>query len=162
MIKIYFAFLILLSSLTKDYAQCNITPSENFTDYRVSPVHGLIIQGAVVNGGSIYGSNAGLLFHSILTTANITTATYETGELSELIVHPNPVSSTLYLDWKNIHLDCNLELYSVLGQKLIQSTRGSREYTTSINMETLGSGIYLLKIISKNNQYIITHKIIKP
>lgn len=73
-------------------------------------------------------------------------------------IYPNPVKEKFVIKASKDRIE-SLELYNVLGEKIKQLNRiGS--YQATINMSELGSGIYLLRIISANNKSV-TKKIIK-
>ncbi len=63
--------------------------------------------------------------------------------LSKVQVYPNPTNGLLTINANNA-ID-NVEVYSVLGKKVFE-----KENSNTLNLSKLNSGIYLLKIFSKN------------
>ena len=61
-------------------------------------------------------------------------------------IYPNPTSD--YLNISNIHTDFKVQIYSLLGSKLLEYSNATR-----INVESLNNGVYLIKIINQNHTY---------
>ena len=61
-------------------------------------------------------------------------------------IYPNPTSD--YLNISNIHTDFKVQIYSLLGSKLLDYSNARR-----INVESLNNGVYLIKIINQNHTY---------
>ena len=61
-------------------------------------------------------------------------------------IYPNPTSD--YLNISNIHTDFKVQIYSILGSKLLDYSNARR-----INVESLYNGVYLIKIINQNHTY---------
>ena len=61
-------------------------------------------------------------------------------------IYPNPTSD--FLNISNIHTDFKVQIYSLLGSKLLDYSNARR-----INVEFLNNGIYLIKIINQNRTY---------
>ena len=61
-------------------------------------------------------------------------------------IYPNPTSD--YLNISNIHTDFKVQVYSLLGSKLLEYSNATR-----INVESLNNGVYLIKIINQNRTY---------
>ena len=61
-------------------------------------------------------------------------------------IYPNPTSD--YLNISNIHTDFKVQIYSILGSKLLDYSNARR-----INVESLNNGVYLIKIINQNRTY---------
>ncbi|HIP26250.1 MAG TPA: T9SS type A sorting domain-containing protein, partial [Flavobacteriaceae bacterium] len=69
----------------------------------------------------------------------------------QFAMYPNPVNSEL-----NIVLPSNLdnaqvEIYNVLGKKI--SSKNLNDSFNKLNVSTLSTGIYLIKIIGDNNTF---------
>jgi beta-glucanase (GH16 family) len=63
---------------------------------------------------------------------------------SKFDVYPNPSSNYINISSKDV-ID-NLELYNAIGQLVLQKRQPGKQ----LNIEDLNSGIYMLKIYSKN------------
>ena len=61
-------------------------------------------------------------------------------------IYPNPTSD--YLNISNIYTDFKVQIYSLLGSKLLEYSNATR-----INVESLNNGVYLIKIINQNHTY---------
>ncbi len=73
-------------------------------------------------------------------------------------VNPNPVNELLSITLSNSLINnCTIELYDMTGKLLINEPVNT--LTTKLSMSNLSNGIYILRIISSNNQQIT--KIIK-
>ena len=81
---------------------------------------------------------------------NINAATLSIKEeqlIEELVVYPNPASDVLNIK-SSVQLK-KVELYSILGEKILVT-----DETSQINVKSLSSGIYLLKVYSENGKSI--------
>lgn len=73
----------------------------------------------------------------------------------DLTVYPNPVSSILYL--KSKQKVNNVEIFSAAGTRVMNS---KDKNITSVNMEGLTTGVYMVNITLSNGQ-VVTKKVIK-
>ena len=64
-------------------------------------------------------------------------------------VYPNPVNNILYIKSNNITLS-KIEIFTILGRRV----KVFNDNLSSINLEDLTSGVYLIKIHSNNGQLI--------
>ena len=69
-----------------------------------------------------------------------------------IVVYPNPVRNTLFIDGINHKFD--IEICSIMGQKIL-----TQSATNQLDISDLSSGIYLLKI--KTGQTTVVKKIVK-
>ena len=77
---------------------------------------------------------------------------FNSPELLEAEIYPNPVQNVL-----NINVDNaikSVEVFTLQGQKVLNST------SNQVDMSSLNSGIYLVKITDENNS-IATKKVVK-
>ncbi|MEY4964223.1 MAG: hypothetical protein RLZZ323_1542 [Bacteroidota bacterium] len=66
----------------------------------------------------------------------------ETTSIEGLNLYPNPVSNgKVYITTKN-DLDKEIQIFDVLGKKILQTVLSSRE----LNISTLTPGVYIIKI----------------
>ena len=61
--------------------------------------------------------------------------------------YPNPVSQFIYLELQNALSDSEIEITNYLGQTVLKT-----EFTNTIDVSKLATGIYTLKIIGKDDQ----------
>lgn len=73
---------------------------------------------------------------------------------NSIVVYPNPVKSTLYLNYKASVSIKKIELYDILGKKINELFSDYR----TINMSQYIKGVYLLKI-ETSKQGTITKKL---
>ncbi len=78
---------------------------------------------------------------------------------NQLNLYPNPVKQKVQIDFQNFQEKLTLEITTISG-KTIQRTRYSGLEKLSIDLTTLSSGIYFLKVTDNNNKASI-FKILK-
>lgn len=83
----------------------------------------------------IWGIHSGEVWH-----ASLSTTTYNE---SKVVIYPNPTKDSFAIS--GLSYDTIVELYTILGNKLME--QNVKEQTV-IDVSTLNSGIYILKIIS--------------
>ena len=74
---------------------------------------------------------------------------------TNISIYPNPVSEILYIK-SNDFSNLEYSLYDVLGNRIFSKYQGS-----SLNVQTLQAGMYVLSIYDKAQQRRITLKFIK-
>lgn len=74
---------------------------------------------------------------------------------TNISIYPNPVSETLYIK-SNDFSNLDYSLYDILGNRIVSKYQGS-----SINVQTLQAGLYVLSIYDKSQQRRLTFKFIK-
>jgi len=72
-------------------------------------------------------------------------------------IYPNPVTENIHITMKSSTQNVRFRLYDVIGNEITDVILGNH---TSVDVKTLGSGIYFYRIISNEN-IVITGKIIK-
>lgn len=86
----------------------------------------------------------------VLNTADINNSP-EFGSLG-LIIYPNPANELLNI--QGLEMGSNIELYDVMGRLVLQQECNST--TTKLDLEYLTSGVYTLKITTKEGKEVIT------
>ena len=98
-----------------------------------------------------------LFFCSLSTSAQETkpqSKLQESTTIEGLSLYPNPVSNgKVYITTKN-DLDKEIQIFDVLGKKVLQTVLSSRE----LNIATLTPGVYIIKI--KEEEASTTRKLI--
>ena len=92
---------------------------------------------------------------SVIFLLSITTETFG---LSDFAVYPNPTSSVLNIQSKLNNKISEVNVYDLLGKQLLNKKIAVS--ITEIDMTNYSPGLYLLEVVSENNQKSI-HKIIK-
>ncbi|HET8808964.1 MAG TPA: S8 family serine peptidase [Flavobacteriaceae bacterium] len=85
-------------------------------------------------------------------------ANFSTEEITEensFSIYPNPVSEKLYVDFSKENASANLQIYSILGRKVMEQ----QNVTDFITVSSLAPGMYLVKIVSEEK--VATFKIVK-
>ncbi len=92
--------------------------------------------------------------------------TYTVGDICQLGIsnnefsgsiklYPNPANSIVKIESSLLPVS-KIEFYSILGNKVMESAN-----TEVINIESLSSGVYMVKLYSENNQFAIKKLIIE-
>ena len=105
----------------------------------------------------VYGNNGVFYFSSPMTNNIIITDTEEVS-LGQLNIYPNPAFDVVNLEWSN---DENAEIliFSQLGQ-LVTKTSIEKYSTSTIDIQHLNPGYYIIKAFTSSNQIFI-NKLIK-
>ena len=99
------------------------------------------------------GSNTSTFFFDDVEQTSTLSIGAEIGERG-IKIYPNPVAQTLKIDAGNLELD-RVEVYNLFGQLVLDRSNNLK----SINMQSLESGMYLLKLYSGEN--VVTKKVVK-
>lgn len=78
----------------------------------------------------------------IRTSADISLLNTQNNEIAGLKVYPNPVSNGVLHIESNLNTERTISLFDVLGKQVISTTTSN----TAINIATLKSGVYIVKI----------------
>lgn len=89
-----------------------------------------------------------------MSSFDFSTLSVKKNELSSLAVYPNPVKDIIHITNTNVNL-VKAELHNLNGQLVLSKENN----LTAINVNSLPSGIYMLKIYSEKTQKTI--KILK-
>jgi hypothetical protein len=89
---------------------------------------------------------------------SIITGLLETDIKLNLSAYPNPTTNYLMLQIDNFDKDLSYQLFDISGKLLESNTVAAN--STTINMEQMQTGTYLLKV-TQNNKLVKTFKIIK-
>lgn len=106
----------------------------------------------VINGNST-GSNR-VIFDNLSYTC-YSVLNIEEFNTDSIKLHPNPVKNNLTIDLKS-DVSTDIEIYDILGKRVYRSTLNK---TSTINLQSLKTGIYIVKITQNNST--ITKKLIK-
>ncbi len=112
----------------------------------------------ITSDANSYGNNR---FEIIFNKTNTTVPTIKS-EINNLVLFPNPSSDIIYIQSKvpfSKVEEYTYELFDLIGNKIMQGALEFKDNTTSIHLETLNKGIYVLRLYN-NNEYK-TFKLIK-
>jgi len=89
----------------------------------------------------------GLGFGATLSAQSLPSKMSTSNEITDLVIYPNPVSNgKIYITTKQ-NLSKQVEIYDVLGKKIVSNTLFGKE----LNISRLTPGIYILKIQEGTN-----------
>lgn len=74
-------------------------------------------------------------------------------EINDVLLFPNPAEDFLFLSFENFNYD-NLEIYDILGNKVIVESILYRSSPYKIDISGLNAGVYYLRIKDKNYKFI--------
>jgi hypothetical protein len=97
----------------------------------------------------IASSDLGLLGYNL--DFNILANADTTTQKSDIMIYPNPTADVVHINDKNLKLAA---IYDMNGKKLMESNKAE------MNVSQLPKGVYVIRIVSANNQ-IISKKLIK-
>lgn len=105
-----------------------------------------------INGNS--GTSNRVMFDDLSYTcyAGLSLGEYN---INSVKLHPNPVNNNLTVDLKS-NIDTNIEIFDILGKQVIKA---SINKTSTLNLQELNTGIYIIKITQGNST--ITKKLVK-
>ena len=121
------------NALTQTYA---LSP----TTYLVS---GATYYGVIQNDSGCYSLPTAVTVNLFLGINDI--------DKSHLLVYPNPTTDKLFIEY-NETID-RVEVYSILGQKIVEITNNNNN--VEVDMTTLSNGTYMIKIVVGNNSQLI-------
>ncbi|OFX18958.1 MAG: hypothetical protein A2033_01385 [Bacteroidetes bacterium GWA2_31_9] len=99
------------------------------------------------------GSNKGLTTYMTYIHTEITTASPVPTSESGISLYPNPVKEKLNISFKNMDVNgATLNIYNISGQVVYSNNEINGK--TEVNTSNLSEGVYIVKIISDNNQYV--------
>ena len=86
----------------------------------------------------------------------------EIAEKSEFSFYPNPAKDCIYLNLKQAHNEnVNVEIFNIKGTKVWSSILESAKDLEKIDINSLPSGMYMLRISSRQGKILKTNKFIK-
>ena len=124
----------------------SIDPSETMNTFCTSINVDFSDQNAYVY---IASSDLGLLGYNL--DFNILANADTTTQKSDIMIYPNPTADVVHINDKNLKLAA---IYDMNGKKLMESNKAE------MNVSQLPKGVYVIRIVSANNQ-IISKKLIK-
>jgi endoglucanase Acf2 len=104
--------------------------------------------------GNVGNGSATSTFYFDDVVQTSTLSTEEVWDQSSVTLFPNPTNGMLQISSELIDID-KVEVYSMLGQKLIEQ----KQHTESLDLQSLSSGIYLVKVYSGDQS--MTKRIVK-
>ena len=85
--------------------------------------------------------------------SSVLSVTNFSDQTSTVNIYPNPASSFLKIKTNNLELIKKVEIYTVLGRKVLEFKK-SLVNDLSLNINKLSKGIYLVRTYTKNKEYL--------
>jgi hypothetical protein len=136
----------------------NSTIGKGYVTFKIKPKAGYAVGDIIPNVASIYFDYNPAIVTNTFTTEFVALLESESFETNEFIVYPNPTNSILNIQSKNNQTISEVNVYDLLGKKL--TNKKVTVSTTEIDLTNYTPGLYVLEVISADNQKSI-HKIVK-
>jgi hypothetical protein len=136
----------------------NTTTGKGYITFKIKPKPGYAVGDIIPNTASIYFDFNPAIVTNMFQTEFVAVLESESFLTDEFAVYPNPTSSILNIQSKLSATISEVNVYDVLGKLLLNKKIAVS--VTEIDMTNYSPGLYLLEIVSENNQKSI-HKIIK-
>lgn len=136
----------------------NTMTGKGYITFKVKPKPGYAVGDVIPNAASIYFDFNPAIVTNTFQTEFVAVLASEAFDVNEFAVYPNPTSSVLNIQSKLDMAISEVNVYDLLGKQLLN--KKMKVTNTEIDMTSYSPGLYLLEIVSENNQKSI-HKIIK-
>lgn len=136
----------------------NTTTGKGYVTFKVKPKPGYAVGDIIPNTASIYFDYNSAIVTNTFETEFVAALAANTFEVNEFSVYPNPTSSILNIQSKLNTPILEINVYDLLGKQLLNKKMSVS--SSEVDMTSYTPGLYLLEIVSENNQKSI-HKIIK-
>lgn len=136
----------------------NTMTGKGYITFKVKPKPGYAVGDVIPNAASIYFDFNPAIVTNTFQTEFVAVLASEAFDVNEFVVYPNPTSSVLNIQSKLDMAISEVNVYDLLGKQLLN--KKMKVTNTEIDMTSYSPGLYLLEIVSENNQKSI-HKIIK-
>ncbi|CAM4353472.1 DUF7619 domain-containing protein [Flavobacterium terrigena] len=136
----------------------NTTTGKGYITFKVKPKAGYAVGDIIPNNASIYFDFNPAIVTNTFQTEFVALLESESFNADEFAVYPNPTSSILNIQSKLNMTISEVNVYDLLGKQLLN--KKINVSATEIDMINYSPGLYLLEVVSENNQKSI-HKIIK-
>ena len=136
----------------------NTTTGKGYVSFKIKPKPGYVVGDIIPNTASIYFDFNQAIVTNTFTTEFVAVLESASFNTDEFAVYPNPTSSVLNIQSKLNNKISEVNVYDLLGKQLLNKKIAVS--ITEIDMTNYSPGLYLLEVISEDNQKSI-HKIIK-
>ena len=131
---------------------------KGYITFKIKPKPGYAVGDIIPNNASIYFDFNPAIVTNTFQTEFVAFLASESFDVNEFEVYPNPTSSILTIQSKLDMSISEVNVYDLLGKQLLNKKVSVS--ATEIDMTNYSPGLYLLEVISGNNQKSI-HKIMK-
>lgn len=136
----------------------NTMTGKGYITFKIKPKPGYAVGDVIPNNASIYFDFNPAIVTNTFQTEFVAALESESFNVDEFAVYPNPTSSILNIQSKLNMTISEVNVYDLLGKQLLNKKMSVS--ATEIDMTNYSPGLYLLEVVSENNQKSI-HKIIK-
>ena len=136
----------------------NTTTGKGYVTFKIKPKPGYAVGDIIPNTASIYFDFNPAIVTNTFQTEFVAALESESFVTDVFSVYPNPTTSILNILSKFNNTISEVNIYDLLGKQLLNKKMAVS--TTEIDMTNYSPGLYLLEVVSENNQKSI-HKIIK-
>lgn len=136
----------------------NTMTGKGYITFKIKPKPGYAVGDIIPNTASIYFDFNPAIVTNTFQTEFVAVLKSETFLTDEFAVYPNPTTSILNVQSKLNMTISEVNVYDILGKQLLN--KKINVSSTEIDMTNYSPGLYLLEVVSENNQKSI-HKIIK-
>lgn len=136
----------------------NTTTGKGYITFKVKPKPGYAVGDIIPNNASIYFDFNPAIVTNTFQTEFVAVLASESFHANEFAVYPNPTSSILNIQSKLNTTISEVNVYDLLGKQILNKKMSVS--ATEIDMTNYSPGVYLLEVVSENNQKSI-HKIMK-
>ncbi|TDP58690.1 T9SS-dependent choice-of-anchor J family protein [Flavobacterium dankookense] len=156
------------SKLTFYFSDVNLPPSIPDTDigkgylqFKIKPKPGFAVGDIIPNTAEIYFDYNPAIITNTFNTVFVETLNSNSFSKQNILIYPNPATSNVNIELnssdENIH---SIQVVDMLG-KIVLNQQNITSNNITINTSLLSKGIYLIKINSENNNYLVEKLIIK-
>lgn len=136
----------------------NTMTGKGYITFKVKPKPGYTVGDVIPNVASIYFDFNPAIVTNTFQTEFVAVLESESFLTDEFAVYPNPTSSILNIQSKFNNTISEVTIYDLLGKQLLNKKMAVS--ATEIDMTNYSPGLYLLEVVSENNQKSM-HKIMK-
>lgn len=136
----------------------NTMIGKGYVTFKIKPKPGYAVGDIIPNAASIYFDFNPAIVTNTFETEFVSALGSESFHTNEFAVYPNPTTSVLNIQSKLNVTISEVNVYDLLGKQLLNKKMNVS--STEIDMTNYSPGLYLLEVVSENNQKSI-HKIIK-
>lgn len=110
-------------------------------------------QGRVQFKFEAVSNNGNNIYLDDINIENWTVGIVEQQLSGSFLIYPNPAKRNITLSTSNIVGDAMLGIYDVQGKLLLQRSINSIEHITILDLSSLGSGLYIVKLSNANGEH---------
>jgi uncharacterized repeat protein (TIGR01451 family) len=139
----------------------NIDDGYGYVQFRIKPKAGYAIGDVIPNTASIYFDYNPAIVTNTFETEFVQSLNTSTFTQDNVVIYPNPASSHVQVALNNSNETISsITITDILGKTILEQQNIANNQT-NINTSSLAKGMYLLKITSDKNNYLVKKLIIQ-